>query len=336
MPLDYPAHGGDLSWARTRFGDPPAPWLDLSTGISPFPYPIPEDISDDLERLPDAADMTALIDAMRRYYKVPPGADVVPCPGAEAAIAAVTRLVPPGPVAIVSPTYGGHEAAWRAAGREIRHVDSPSPQQTGGDVTAVVFCHPNNPDGRMFDPLEAVGQAVALAPCDGLVVVDESYADLVPACSLVSVAERAGLIVLRSFGKFFGLPGLRLGAAIAEPALAARLRACFGAWPVSTPAARIGARAMTDRDWIDRQQARLRSSAERRDVILGRAGAEPVGGTALFRLVASPDAGTWFEALGRRGIFVRRFPDRPDWLRIGLSPDEDGYRRLADALGVKP
>ena len=163
-------------------------------------------------------------------------------------------------------------------------------------------------------------------------MVDEAFADLAPELSLAPEAARPGLIVLRSFGKFFGLAGLRLGFALAAPDLAACLRAALGPWPVSGPAAYVGAHALQDGAWIAATRAALGARAAALDEILAAAGLEIAGGTDLFRLVAPDDAAALFERLGRRGILVRDFPEAPRWLRFGLPGSAAAFLRLRRAL----
>jgi cobalamin biosynthetic protein CobC len=140
------------------------------------------------------------------------------------------------------------------------------------------------------------------------------------------------VVVLRSFGKFFGLAGLRLGFALTAPTLAARLRAALGPWAVSGPALAVGTRALADTVWIERTRRRLAEASARLDEILARLALTVVGGTSLFRLVQTPAANALFQHLGQAGIWVRAFPDNPDWLRFGLPANEREWRRLKTAL----
>ena len=142
----------------------------------------------------------------------------------------------------------------------------------------------------------------------------------------------ANIVVLRSFGKFFGLAGLRLSFAVAAPSLAALLRAGLGPWPVSGAALTVGAAALADHAWMEATRAALARSAERLDLLLAGAGLEKIGGTSLFSLIETPEAAKLFDRLGRNGILVRRFPERPDRLRFGLPGPESDWRRLEDAL----
>jgi cobalamin biosynthesis protein CobC len=139
-------------------------------------------------------------------------------------------------------------------------------------------------------------------------------------------------VVLRSFGKFFGLAGLRLGFALARPEIAVRLAAALGPWAVSGLAVAIGQTALADTGWAEAMRERLEEEARRLDAVLTGAGIEIVGGTPLFRLVRTSAADRLFHQLGRVGILVRRFPENPAWLRFGLPASEAAWHRLRAAL----
>jgi cobalamin biosynthetic protein CobC len=138
--------------------------------------------------------------------------------------------------------------------------------------------------------------------------------------------------VLRSFGKFHGLAGLRLGFALAAPELAARLRAGLGPWAVSGPAIAAGQAALSDPAWATAMRGTLARDAARLDGMLTAAKLELVGGTSLFRLVRTRAAAALFDRLGAAGLLVRRFEEQPTWLRFGLPGEEAAWRRLAAAL----
>ena len=139
-------------------------------------------------------------------------------------------------------------------------------------------------------------------------------------------------MVLRSFGKFYGLAGLRLGFALAAAPVAARLRATFGPWPVAGPALAAGEAALADAGWAKTMREVLARDAARLDGLLTDAGLEIAGGTSLFRLVHTPAAAALADHLGRAGIVVRRFAEAPTSLRFGLPADEAAWQRLAAAL----
>ncbi|MET3525862.1 threonine-phosphate decarboxylase CobD [Phenylobacterium koreense] len=310
-------HGGRLAAARAAFPEAPSPWLDLSTGINPRPYPAPRAAAAALQRLPDPEEIRELEAAAARAFGVSPDR-VAATPGAEAALRLLPRLLGARSVAVATPTYGGHAEAWRLAGAKVREVAWPA---TATCAEVVVVVNPNNPDGRAVD----ISQ-----PAASWLIVDESFVESCPGQSIASRAD-AGTIVIRSFGKFYGLPGVRLGFVIAAPGLAARVSAGFGDWPVSAEAIAAGRAAYADEAWREQTRRRLERDAARLDRLLVKAGYEIVGGTSLFRLAAAPDARSRFVALARRGVLVRPFSDQPTWLRFGLPKPKD-WPRLAAAL----
>jgi cobalamin biosynthetic protein CobC len=211
-------------------------------------------------------------------------------------------------------------------------TEASSADQLGRADLAIVV-NPNNPDGRIVERASLLGIAKELRRHGGLLVVDESFADVAPpGASLAGDIGRGNIVVLRSFGKFYGLAGLRLGFALAAPNLVGRLDAMLGPWAVAGPALFIGERALADGAWKLQILARLTEAAARLDEVLKNSGLEVVGGTSLNRLTRSREAEQLFAHLGRAGILVRRFSEEPTWLRWGLPRSENEWRRLSDAL----
>lgn len=320
-------HGGRLDLADGMFPDAPRPWIDLSTGINPHPYPVgPELGAAAWTRLPSVAALAELETAAARRYRAASGTVAVAGPGTQALIQRLPELTQGRDVRVLGPTYDEYARVFRAAGARVATVSRL------GDLaeadTAVVV-NPNNPDGRLVDP----GELVALAGRVGTLVVDEAFADALPSnCSVASRRAGKRVIVLRSFGKFYGLAGLRLGFALCSPARADALRQMLGPWPVSGIAIALGTRALTDDGWAEQTRDRLWSDGTRLGDLLAGSGAAPVGATPLFRLVSHPAARALFLCLGRHGILVRRFAADGGWLRFGLPGGEDAWRRLEAAL----
>lgn len=324
-PDDRPAleHGGDLGAARRRFPNAPQPWINLSTGINPHPYPAGDLPVDCLARLPESHALAALEVAAAQAYGAPDAGAVVAASGAQALIQILPRLLAGRRVGVLGPTYEEHALSWRRAGRDVASCASP---EELADFDVGVIVNPNNPTGRLV----ARETLVALARRTRL-VVDESFADFSPGASVADEAADIGAIVLRSFGKAYGLAGLRLGFAIAPADIAAGLRDELGPWPVSGPAIAIGRQALCDHAWRDAARRGLDESAGRLDSLLAAAGFEIVGGVSLFRLAAHERAQAIADALGRAGIHVRRFSAAPHWLRFGIPADGE-WPRLAAAL----
>ena len=317
-------HGGDLDRAMARFGGTPEDWIDLSTGINPRPYPLPPLTSRDWAALPTRAAMSALSSAAAEAYATP--VRPVPLAGAQAAIQLVPALGPAGAARVLGPTYNEHAAAFRATRREVTEVGA-LPDLKGAAVAVVVS--PNNPTGEHHTP----DALMRLAEEVGLLVVDESFADPMPETSLAPhLGGLDNVLVLRSFGKFYGLAGLRLGFALTAPPLAARFAEAAGPWPVAGPAIPIGRTALADRTWQTRTIARLHRDAARLDRLATSAGWSLAGGTPLFRTYRTGDAAAAQERLARARIWSRAFPYSDDWLRLGLPDGAGAWARLERAL----
>lgn len=308
-PIGQRDHGGGLYAAMQEFGGDRADWLDLSTGINPVPYPIADVSSRSWQSLPDHDAITGLEAAARRFWDVPSGLEIVSAGGASALIAALPRLLEGRRVNIPEPTYNEHAAAFNASGW-IRSEQA--------DWNVVV--NPNNPDGRVWT-------ASQIGP---KTIIDESFCDVCPDASLINMAAE-GAIILKSFGKFWGLAGLRLGFAICLPDFANVLREALGPWQVSGPACEIGTTALNDLDWKNETRRRLDRDAARLDGIIARAGNKLIGGTSLFRLLETTNAEAVYRHLAERKILIRIFPYSKTWVRFGL-PAPDQFERVANAV----
>lgn len=321
-------HGGDLDAAMAHFGGGAADWIDLSTGINACPYPVPTVPEAAWTRLPTRAEMARLMAAAARAYGTT--APLLPLAGAQAAIQLVPLLDPPGQAAVLAPTYNEHRAALEARGWRVREAGRLQ-DLFGADLAVVV--NPNNPDGRLHAPAELL----VLKETVGRLVVDESFMDMTPGASLAPLADRPGLLVLRSFGKFYGLAGVRLGFVLGHEPDVARLAELAGPWPVSGAAIAIGCRALEDRAWARETAARLKGEALRLDGLAAVAGWRGAGGTDLFRLYGVPDAMAARAHLARARIWVRIFPWSADLVRIGLPGCEAHWQRLSAAMeGMAP
>jgi cobalamin biosynthetic protein CobC len=316
-------HGGGLIAARAMFPMAPEPWIDLSTGINPLPYPVPALRPEVYHRLPEPEEVRQLEAVAARAYGVADPHMVVAASGTQVLISLLPYLLRPGRVAIVGPTYAEHAAAWAAAGNAVSVVADPAALD---GAPAAVLCNPNNPDGRRSYGAELA----ALARRVGVLIVDEAFADLEePGLSLAPTLP-SNAIVLRSFGKTYGLAGLRLGFALASLSMACTIRNALGPWAVSGAAVAFGTAALANAAWLDATRARLQADVARLDALLTQAGFRVAGGTLLFRLAQHVRAAAVFDRLGQSGILVRRFETEPSWLRFGIPGS--GWDRLAAVL----
>src|SRR6516165_5606906 len=262
-------HGGDLAAARRLFPHAPQPFIDLSTGINPHPYPLPPLAANVFAQLPDSAAQFRLCEIAARTYGAPTAAHVVCAPGTQILLPLVAALVPPGRAGVLGPTYSEHARAAALAGPAVMDVWAINelPQ-----VDLAVIVNPNNPDGRIITKERLLALSDDLSGRGGVLAVDEAFMDVGPTeASLAGEIDRGNIIVLRSFGKFFGLAGLRLGFALAAPDLAAKLNATLGPWAVSGPAIAIAEQALADHAWAQAMHRSLNRRARELDELLSAA-----------------------------------------------------------------
>jgi cobalamin biosynthetic protein CobC len=319
-------HGGRLLRAAREYGIPPEDWLDLSTGISPLAWPVPALPASAWQRLPEEDD--GLADVACAYYGA---AHLLPVAGSQAAIQALPLLRGPSRVGVIAPGYNEHAHAWRRAGHVVETLPAATLLADADRFDVLVLIHPNNPGGERFERTDLLACHEALAARGGWLIVDEAFMDATPGHSLCREAQREGLIVLRSSGKFFGLAGARAGFVAAHSVLLERLRDQLGPWTLSGPTRLVLKQALADHAWHAVAREWLHSSSDRLASLLMRHGMVPTAGCAFFQWWRHAQADAVHMALAQQGIFTRLFAE-PASLRFGLPADEAGFARLDDAL----
>lgn len=325
-------HGGRINAAQVLFPNAPLPWIDLSTGVNPHAYPIPKLAPQAWSRLPDDGAFSGIEDAARMRYNAPPQGSVVAGSGVQSFIQILPRIFPRRRVAILGFTYAEYALNWRTSGSTIDIVDTI--EQLDKDFDIGIIVNPNNPDGRLVEKDRIVDLAERFARKNQLLIIDESFVDFYPQLSAVNLSILDSVIVLRSFGKTYGLPGLRLGFALCSKYNEILLRQALGPWAVSGPALAIGLQALFDPEWLKCAAVKCQHDADRLDNLLKNTGFIAIGGTILYRLVQHREAQRIFDKLCTHGILVRHFPEKQDWLRFGLPDDSKAWARLTKALGA--
>jgi cobalamin biosynthetic protein CobC len=317
-------HGGKLREARLRYGGDN--WIDLSTGINPIGYPVTPPSPEAWHRLPEPD--PELLRAACDYYGAP---QLLAVAGTQAAIQAVPRLRAPARVSVSAPSYAEHSHQWARYGHTMRLVPYAALNDAVRNSDVVVVINPNNPTGETVAPERLLAWHAELAARGGWLIVDQAFGDTAPALSLAAHANKPGLIVLHSIGKFFGLAGLRLGFVAAESSLLAALDDLLGPWAVSGPAQQAALAALRDLEWQQTTEARLTRDGARMRALLLDHGIH-TSGTPLFHwwLDAEPEA--FHEHMARRAIWVRLFRDAGRGIRIGLPAREAEWNRLEHAL----
>lgn len=323
-------HGGDVAAFERQFPDAPRPTIDLSTGINPYAYPVGAAGQGTASRLPGHADQARVISAFATYAGAR-SANILPVPGSQAAISGLPLCSEKTSVGVVSPTYNEHGHSWRAAGHQV--IEASLDECLAHAPKLLVLVNPNNPTGTLLSRAEIETLLGHQTRKEGYLIVDEAFIDVTPEASVSDlVSNGARLIVLRSFGKFFGLAGLRLGLCLAPCEINDRLQNLLGPWPIATPTLACAAVAYRDREWIAATRTRLQNEARRLRRLLNENGLEAMGGTDLFQTCRHAKRDDIVEGLGRAGIFVRSFPKEARWMRVGLPANEAAWQRLEALL----
>ncbi|WP_420547150.1 threonine-phosphate decarboxylase CobD [Curvivirga sp.] len=331
---DNKHHGGDLGWAINHFGLSEEEWIDLSTGINQSSYPFDLKENFNVNALPSKALYDACLSASGSYFnaRLTPSNTLL-TPGSQFIISQLPHLFAPDEIAILYPTYGEHVPAWKEAGHKV-HLVRNIDEALALNSKFILLVNPNNPDGKLYSQSELLKISNQQASRGGYLVIDEAFIDISSEESLSDYAGQEGLIILRSFGKFFGLAGIRLGTLLAPQDIIERLQRRLGPWAVSSITLAVATQAYQDQEWIDRQKTNLSKSSEKIDRLFSAVGCDIVGGTILYRLYHTESASTLFNHLGQKGIYLRHFEYNPNWLRVGV-PDihnELLWQRLENAL----
>ena len=333
-------HGGNIKQAAEQFGFQPSEMIDLSTGISPRAYPF--DLTmlsvDDLIDLPQGEDEQKLINIMHESWSVPDSINIALSPGSGLMISLLPRLYRDhyakgrNTVLCPCPVYGEHIEAWRDAGFDAKFYPVDDIPQIDDDTAAIIGVQPGNPIGNIH-PAEDWSVLLDEASAKSvMVVMDEAFIDLQPEASLIPHLGRRGQVVIRSLGKFYGLAGVRLGAAVGHFDDMAILSRMMGPWPVSSLALSVAATAIRDHDWADDQRGWLSQQMKMMTSGFNTRGIEIIGATDLYCLISIVDAARLQGHLAQAGFWTRIFDDEPTWMRVGLPADDSIIKKFFEAF----
>ncbi|MFA0114249.1 threonine-phosphate decarboxylase [Vibrio sp. 10N.261.46.E11] len=341
---ELPHHGGKLIEFSLRYQRPIEQWVDLSTGVSPHHYPIPEIPASVWNRLPEDDD--GLITAAQTYYQ---SDALLPVAGSQAAIQSLPHMIAktqPTLTHILLPHtgYKEHQHAWQQYAEQsiqavifdfYRHKPTIEQLKTA-DVVVVI--NPNNPTALSVPPSEVLTWLDYIRDHSTL-VIDEAFVDCTPELSVLPSFPTGvpdNLIVLRSVGKFFGLAGIRAGFCFASPLRLNILKQHLGPWTLSGPTRYVTTHALLNSHWQKENRQRLHEEAERMDQLLQQyfgqmAGSTKITSQILFHRVEISDSASWHHQLAKLGVFTRHC-DENDALRFGLPANESQWQALTRAL----
>jgi histidinol-phosphate aminotransferase len=336
-------HGLDdlepLNWNEDLFG-PPQAALDAASAELVRSSRYPERAFSDFR------------DAVAGWLDLP-AASVIPAHGAQALIGSIAAaFIDPGTTVVIPKlTYGLYAQVSAAAGAAIVRVEpdgltidleAVAAASVSANARLVWLCDPNNPTGTLV-AADRWREFLDRLPGDCVVVADEAYMDFADpglrAARTRDVAEGRPVIVLRSFSKIFGLAGLRLGYAIADPQVARLLDIVQEPFNVNRIALAAGRAAVSVTGFVERRRAEV---AEARDALqraLAARGIRTHRSHANFVLVElGVDDRTVCDALTRRGILIRGGTEfgLPGFARVTVAPApvmERAAVAIAEAIG---
>lgn len=319
-------HGGCLQQVAAQYHIPLKEWIDLSTGINPDAWPVPDIPASAWARLPETNDK--LVDVATQYYDCE---NLLPVAGSQAAIQALPRLKIKSRIGMLQPAYAEHAHAWQQAGHDVIVINHENIDTSIDDIDSLLIINPNNPTGRYFSAHTLLNWHQRLQQKNGWLIVDEAFMDITPENSMATHSQLNGLIVLRSLGKFFGLAGARVGFVLAQSDLLEQLSDMLGPWPVTGPSRHIASKALIDTHWQTKTRQKLISQGQQLQDLLIRYNLNPTGKCALFQWVEHPDFALLAEHFRQQGILVREFKN-PASLRFGLPANNQQWQRLENAI----
>ncbi len=341
MKAVQPSHGGALNQAAKKYGIKETDWLDLSTGINPNGWPVPEIPAAVYNRLPESDD--GLIECAQAYYQNP---NLIAVAGSQEAIQLIPKvlseqsLIPAQPrVGLVTPAYAEHEFSWQLARAQITYLTPDNIEKYLSELDVLVLINPNNPSGHLYSLQTLQLWQQQLSRQKSFMIIDEAFIDCTPQDSMLphtDFSRAENLIVLRSVGKFFGLAGIRAGFMAAQPELLERFLFFQGPWSVSHPARYILKQALNDTQWIESNRQWLYQQSDRLeklliDFIRNVDQQAKLSGCQLFKTVFTHKAPGLFEQLAHQGILTRLL-DNASGVRLGLPADTRQFERLSQAL----
>jgi len=318
-------HGGRLRSAAEKYNISLENWIDLSTGINPHGWPVPEIPVEHFARLPE--DNDGLMEVAKNYYAVE---DLLPVPGSQSVIQLLPRLRTKCCVAVPEIAYAEHAHAWQQAGHEVNKISSQSINQQLDQYDVLVLINPNNPSGETFSAEQLLNWHQRLSEKNGWLIVDEAFMDSSSQHSLLPYSNRQGLIVLRSVGKFFGLAGIRCGFVMAEAECLKKIHNALGPWTLTGPTRFVASMALVDQVWQDKARAELKIRAEKLQYLISHYLNKSSQGTDLFQTVFLDNASEWHEQLAKQGVLTRLL-DNKQGIRFGL-PKNNQWQKFENIL----
>jgi threonine-phosphate decarboxylase len=276
-----PAHGGDVYQLARTLGIAPGDLLDFSANINPLGFPpgVNDAVQEALEKIVHYPDRRCLElrQALAAFHGLTPE-QILVGNGSTELIYLAARALRPKRGLIVTPAFSEYEqalnaarvpAAFHATGEADDFTLHEVPEPQAGDL--VFVAQPASPSGALLAPELFLQVAARVQAAGAWLLLDEAFVDFVEEASFkIHLGQFPGLLILRSFTKFFGIPGMRLGFLLGAPELLAQLGEAQEPWSVNTMAQCMGRACLADEAY--RRETRALIQRERQFLFNGLAG----------------------------------------------------------------
>lgn len=338
-----PAHGGALIAAAKHYDIPLEHWLDLSTGINPHPFPLPAMPRDLGERLPEISDnLTQLVE---HYYGSHPW---VIANGSQAIIQNIPFVLggiinrsESLRIGLVSPAYSEHERSWEAYSAALTRLNSSQQLLDPARIRqcdVLVLVNPNNPTGEQLPLLDLQQLLEQCQAQNTWLIIDEAFMDTQSVASALNLHHLDQCLVLRSLGKFFGLPGWRVGFAFGDGRLVNALKKALGPWPVASPSLWVTEQCLANQSWQRDARKRLQRDCQALSKLVSafsnKLGVQTIAASDFFVtswFASIQQAQSFYDFAARQGILVRHFDDTA-MIRFGLPRHNSDWQRLEQLI----
>ncbi|WP_197473640.1 aminotransferase class I/II-fold pyridoxal phosphate-dependent enzyme [Oleiphilus sp. HI0066] len=308
--------------------------LDLSSAVNPFAYDKLDNEPEQWKSLPNIS--PSLKERVAQYYD---NENFLLTPGSQWAIEYLPKLFKQQldkslSVAVPSEGYAEHRYHWQKVDARLYEYDVLASNELIEAVDICVVINPNNPSGDFLTAKEIITLAERMTAAGKWMIIDEAFVDFHHEFSVSSYVGKPGLenlIVLRSFGKFSGLPGARIGAVGVSTQLRHVVKSDIPLWGISGPSLTLFERVVADQAWLRSACEEVTVWSRKLDVVLRRYFSDVNSAVKLFSIIRTPDALIIFERLLSDGVYVRLL-DNGLGLRVSVPKNEAELNYLETAL----
>ena len=346
-------HGGNVLHYSKKFGIPAGKIIDFSASVNPFGPPKKSLAAmsrafAELNRYPDpdSLELTAKIAASHGLKDD----QVLIGNGSTEFIYLLPRALGVKKALVFSPSFSDYERASELSGAKVVRLPLLEENNFSPDIKTLsrelkkcgllFLCNPNNPTGTLMPKDELLGLLKEASQAGTVVCIDEAFIEYVPGASVLKEAVKLGAVILRNFTKFYGMPGIRIGYAVADRKIIAKMKAAREPWTVNNLAQAAALAALGDGEYSKKTLAQNEAERDYLFHSLSETGwLLPFSSTANFLLVKILEpkisSSSLTGRLAEKGLLVRDCSTFPGlgqrFLRVAVLSRREN-KKLVEAL----